>query len=200
MHVSTRIEIVKLHYSLDESATTALRGYKTKHGLIKDPFTVSTITRLIANFESTGFVLDFPGKGRKSLSDEKAPIVQNAVEQLQFQSTMVSSSITQVSQLTVIPRASVHRIMRRHLHHPTTQTKTKSPDITPTVYRIGRRLNSRIVPIRVANLQIWTLRRVNYALTVSLCMAMKSLQANVQARETNRQPPGRQPNVATLRT
>lgn len=116
MDVSTRIEIVKLYYSLGESATAALRGYKTKHGLIKDPFTVSTITRLIAKFESTGSVLDFPGKGRKSLSDERAPIVQNAVEQLQSQSTMASSSITQVSQLTGIPRASVHRIMRRHLH------------------------------------------------------------------------------------
>ncbi|KAG5450600.1 hypothetical protein CSKR_203973 [Clonorchis sinensis] len=115
MHVSTRIEIVKLYYSLGESATAALRVYKTKHGLIKDPFTVSTITRLIAKFESTGSVLDLPGKGRKSLSDERAPIVQNAVEQLQSQSTMASSSITQVSQLTGIPRASVHRIMRRHL-------------------------------------------------------------------------------------
>ncbi|GAA54821.1 hypothetical protein CLF_105554 [Clonorchis sinensis] len=116
MDVSTRIEIVKLYYSLGESATAALRGYKTKHGLIKDPFTVSNITCLIAKFESTGSVLDFPGKGRKSLSDERAPIVQNAVEQLQSQSTMASSSITQVSQLTGIPRTSVHRIMRRHLH------------------------------------------------------------------------------------
>ncbi|GAA54144.1 hypothetical protein CLF_112389 [Clonorchis sinensis] len=116
MDVSMRIEIVKLYYPLSESATAALRGYKTKHGLIKDPFTVSTITRLIAKFESTGSVLDFPGKERKSLSDERAPIVQNTVEQLQSQSTMTSSSITQVSQLTGIPRASVYRIMRRHLH------------------------------------------------------------------------------------
>ncbi|GAA54143.1 hypothetical protein CLF_112388 [Clonorchis sinensis] len=116
MDVSMRIEIVKLYYPLSESATAALRGYKTKHGLIKDPFTVSTITRLIAKFESTGSVLDFPGKERKSLSDERAPIVQNTVEQLQSQSTMTSSSITQVSQLTGILRASVYRIMRRHLH------------------------------------------------------------------------------------
>ncbi|GAA51164.1 nephrin related [Clonorchis sinensis] len=96
--------------------TAALRGYKTKHGLIKDPFTVSTITRLIVKFESTGSVLDFSGKGRKSLSDERAPVVQNAVERLQSQSTMASSSITQVSQLTGILRASVHRIMRCHLY------------------------------------------------------------------------------------
>ncbi|GAA27850.2 hypothetical protein CLF_105865 [Clonorchis sinensis] len=57
----------------------------------------------------------FLAKG-ESLSDERAPIVQNAVEQLQTQSTMASSSITQVSRLTGIPRAGVHRIMRRHLH------------------------------------------------------------------------------------
>ncbi|KER30310.1 hypothetical protein T265_03255 [Opisthorchis viverrini] len=95
MNVSRRTKIVKLYYSLGESATSALRGYKTKHGLIKDPFTVSTIARLIAEFESIGPVLDFPGKGKKSLSDERAPIVQNAVEQLQSQSTMASSSITQ---------------------------------------------------------------------------------------------------------
>ncbi|KAG5453784.1 hypothetical protein CSKR_113840, partial [Clonorchis sinensis] len=107
INVGTRIEIVKLYYSLGESATAALPSYKTKHGLIIDPFIVSTITRLIAQFESTGSVLDFPGKGRKSLSDERAPIVQNAVEQLQSQSIMASSSITQVSQLTGIPRASV---------------------------------------------------------------------------------------------
>ncbi|KAG5452910.1 hypothetical protein CSKR_107457 [Clonorchis sinensis] len=89
---------------------------RTKHGLIKDPSTVSTITRLIAKLESAGSVLDFPGKGRKPLSDERAPIVQNAVEQLQSQSIMASSSITQVSQLSGIPRASVHRIISRHLH------------------------------------------------------------------------------------
>ncbi|GAA54921.1 hypothetical protein CLF_106129 [Clonorchis sinensis] len=113
MGVSTRIDIMKLYHSLGEGAIAALRGYKTKHGIIKDPFTVSTITGLIAKFESIGSVLDFPGKGRKSRSDERTPIVQNAVEQLQSQSTMASSSITQVSQLTGIPRASVHRIMRR---------------------------------------------------------------------------------------
>ncbi|KAG5448140.1 hypothetical protein CSKR_200685, partial [Clonorchis sinensis] len=94
MDVSTRIEIVKLYYSLGESSTAALRDYNAKYGIIKDPFTVSTITRLIAKFESTGSVLDFPDKGRKSLSDERAPIVQNAVGQLQSQSTMASSSIT----------------------------------------------------------------------------------------------------------
>ncbi|GAA56068.1 hypothetical protein CLF_109821 [Clonorchis sinensis] len=101
MDVSTRIEIVKLYYSLGESATAALRGYKIKHGLIKDPFTVSTITRLIAKFEFTGCLLDFPGKGRRSLSDERAPIVQNAVEQIQSQSTMASSSITQLMRKTL---------------------------------------------------------------------------------------------------
>ncbi|GAA55161.1 hypothetical protein CLF_107046 [Clonorchis sinensis] len=104
--------------------------------VIRDPFTVSVITRLIATFESTGSVLDFPGKGRKSLSDERAPIVQNAVEQLQSQSTMTSSSITQVSQLTGIPRASVRRIMRRHLHlYPYHFTLLQNI----TVHRIMRR-------------------------------------------------------------
>ncbi|KER24667.1 hypothetical protein T265_07715 [Opisthorchis viverrini] len=117
--VEVRSEQRTFRIPLGESATTALHGYKTKHGLIKDPFTVSTITRLIAKFESTGSVLDFPGIGRKSLSDERAPIVQNAVEQLQSQSTMASSSIAEASQLTGIPRAKVHRIMRRHHHlHP----------------------------------------------------------------------------------
>ncbi|GAA50968.1 hypothetical protein CLF_105319 [Clonorchis sinensis] len=136
MNVSMRIEIVKLYYSLGESATAALRGCKTKHGLIKDPFSVPTITRLIANFESTGSVLDFSGKERKSLSDERAPIVHNAVEQLQSQSTMASSSITQVSQLTGILRASVHRIMRRHFHlYPYHITFTRSQSKCATMAR-----------------------------------------------------------------
>ncbi|GAA55204.1 hypothetical protein CLF_107175 [Clonorchis sinensis] len=127
MDVGTRIEIVKLYYSLGESATAALGGYKTKHGLIIDPFTMSTITRLIAKSESTGSVLDFPGKGRKSLSDEREPIVQNAVEQLQSQITMASSSITQVAQLTGIPRASMHRIMRRMLSRNSNSTRSHRP-------------------------------------------------------------------------
>ncbi|KER23060.1 hypothetical protein T265_08960 [Opisthorchis viverrini] len=38
MDFSTLIEIVKLSYSLGESATAAIHGCKTEHGLIKDPF------------------------------------------------------------------------------------------------------------------------------------------------------------------
>ncbi|KAG5442597.1 hypothetical protein CSKR_114383 [Clonorchis sinensis] len=61
--VSTRIEIVKLHYSLGESVTAAFRGYKTKHGLIKDPFTVSTIARLLQNLSPLDLYWIFLAKG-----------------------------------------------------------------------------------------------------------------------------------------
>ncbi|KER29255.1 hypothetical protein T265_13412, partial [Opisthorchis viverrini] len=57
-------------------------------------------TLLIAKFESIGSVLDFPGKGRQSLSDERAPILQNAIEQLQSFSTMASSRHDQGSQVS----------------------------------------------------------------------------------------------------
>ncbi|KAG5454364.1 hypothetical protein CSKR_113910 [Clonorchis sinensis] len=157
MHVSTRIEIVKLHYSLGESATAALRGYKTKHGLIKDPFTVSTITRLIAKFESTGSVLDFPGKGRKSLSDERAPIVQNAVEQLQSQSTMASSSITQHASYYETPPSSpdYSNQVRTYLREQFSDERViargfpnfwpaRSPDFTPLDYWFWGMVKTRV--------------------------------------------------------
>ncbi|KER22679.1 hypothetical protein T265_09270 [Opisthorchis viverrini] len=62
-----------------------------------------------------GICIGFSWQREKSLSDERGPIVWNAIEQLQSPSTVASSSITQVSQLTGIARASVHHIMRRHL-------------------------------------------------------------------------------------
>ncbi|KER31346.1 hypothetical protein T265_12999, partial [Opisthorchis viverrini] len=109
-------------------ATAALRGYKTKHGLIKDPFIVSTIIRLIAKFESTGSVLDFPGKGRKSLSDEGAPIVQNAVEHLQSQSTMASSvSCVSFSLMLRFPATVTSICCRRMLSRNSSRTRSHRP-------------------------------------------------------------------------
>ncbi|GAA51843.1 hypothetical protein CLF_106891 [Clonorchis sinensis] len=200
MDVSTRIEIVKLCYSLGESATAELRGYKTKHGLIKDPLTVSTIARLIAKFESTESVLDIPGKRRKSLSDERAPILQNAVEQLQSQSTMASSSINQVSQLTGIPRASVHRIMRRHLHHPTTQNKMRRSPFRTVLSELARHseCSFSVKPKQHTHRPIVALKSISYSdtsandkLHLQVCTAWISIILGVNLDCSGcRKPPG----------
>ncbi|GAA57918.1 hypothetical protein CLF_113348 [Clonorchis sinensis] len=100
MDVSTRIEIVQLYYSLGESATAALRGYKTKHGPIKDPFTVSTITRLIAKFESTGSDWIFLTKG-ESLWCLLRPFF--------FDATVSGDSCLHMLQTHVIPQLKQHK-------------------------------------------------------------------------------------------
>ncbi|GAA54142.1 hypothetical protein CLF_112380 [Clonorchis sinensis] len=169
MGVSTRIEIVKPYYFPGEGATAAVRGYETKHGLIKDPFTVSTTTRWIAKFEFTGSVLDSPGKEGKSLSAERAPIVQNAVEQLQSQSTMASSSITQthvIPQLKQNKKSSTVFQQDGAPPHYSNQVRTylreqfsderviargfpnfwpvRSPDLTPLDYWFGGMVKARV--------------------------------------------------------
>ncbi|KER25268.1 hypothetical protein T265_07252 [Opisthorchis viverrini] len=110
MDISTRIEILKLYYSLGESATAALRGCKTKHGLIKDPFTVSTIARLIAKFESTGSGLDFP-------APLTYKIFYQLIERLLVPSKLVSSGVSERlpppmrSYLLHLPESSVNETM-----------------------------------------------------------------------------------------
>ena len=56
MDLETRIEFVELYFTNGKSASSALRAYKIAHGCHRDPFSVSTISRLIQRFRETGSV------------------------------------------------------------------------------------------------------------------------------------------------
>ena len=70
MDLQTRIEIVQCYYACGRCPTAALRQFKLQRDLVKDPFSLSGITRLIAKFEETGSVLDKPRSGRPSVDDD----------------------------------------------------------------------------------------------------------------------------------
>ena len=76
MELETGIEIIQLYYSHHKSASSTLRAYKTMQQLNKDPFSVSSISRLVKRFESTGSVYDMPRSGRPSLVNIRAPVIE----------------------------------------------------------------------------------------------------------------------------
>ena len=115
MDLKTRIEVVELYFLNGGSSTAALRAYKTKHNLRRDPFTTSTITRLISRFRETGSVADKPRSGRPSQEDERTPVVMIELERLQQSHDFAVASSYSVSHATGIPQSSVHRILRRGL-------------------------------------------------------------------------------------
>lgn len=107
MDTSTCIEIVKLFYISGESATATMRAYKIKYGLRKDPFSLTTITRLITKFEKTGSVCRQKGQGRLSLQEERVDAVSKTVDLLQSSSSIRTSSVRNISHATEIPQAFV---------------------------------------------------------------------------------------------
>jgi Fe2+ or Zn2+ uptake regulation protein len=70
LDLQTRITLVRLFYENHSCAAAALRKFKSLHNLIKDPFSVTTVQRLLKKFESEGVVIDLPKSGRPSISDE----------------------------------------------------------------------------------------------------------------------------------
>ena len=80
MDLETRIEFLELFLSNGKSTSAALRAYKAAHGCHRDPFSVSTISRLIQRFRETGSVADKPRSGRPSLEDEREATVANELQ------------------------------------------------------------------------------------------------------------------------
>lgn len=115
MNLECRIEIVGLWYENGKSATATMRAFKNKHKLHKDPFSLSTISRLLTKFEETGSVVDLPGKGRKSLQDSRSEVVVNTLEDIQSSSELRHCSTSAISSATGIPHTSVYRILRNYL-------------------------------------------------------------------------------------
>ena len=71
LDLDTRLELVKLYYKLGSSPGAALRAYKTVHKLHDDPFSATTISRLIAKFERTKTLHNAPKSGKPSLKKTK---------------------------------------------------------------------------------------------------------------------------------
>ena len=115
MDLHQRIECVKLYYSNNCTAAVTLRAYKTAHGLRADPFSATTISRLIKRFETTGSVLDLPKSGRPSLTEDRKDDVLDTLKNLQKENIIGVASTAQVSTATGIPKRSVCRILREEL-------------------------------------------------------------------------------------
>jgi hypothetical protein len=115
----TRIMLVRLYYENGSSAAAALRAFKTFHHLRADPFSVTSIQRLMKKFESKGTVLDLDKSGRPSTGDDVVEEVQNVLEQGQSSSHMKIFSARAVSRESGLPKTTVLRALKTRLHmHP----------------------------------------------------------------------------------
>jgi hypothetical protein len=115
MDLLTRIEIVQCYYSCGRSPTAALRQFKLQRGLVKDPFSQSSITRLITKFEETGSVTDKPRSGRPSVDDDTVLQVSEAVARSSASSSLGSTSVRVIAGEVGLGSTTVYKIMRSHL-------------------------------------------------------------------------------------
>jgi hypothetical protein len=112
----TRAALVRNYYQNGNSASVGLRKFKTENGLIKDPCSVSTITRLVDKFESFGCICDLPRSGRPSFSVETVTMVESELKQQQSSSSLHIASVRSVAENVELHPSSVHKILRAHLH------------------------------------------------------------------------------------
>lgn len=110
MDLEMRKNMLRCYYANNNSATAAMRQYKRENNLIKDPCSVSSITRMIDKFERTGSLHD-EKHGRNSQTDERKETVENIVED-----SHAMLSVRRVSQESGIPSTSVFRIMKQALN------------------------------------------------------------------------------------
>ena len=108
-----RIDIIKCYYLSGESATSAMRMFKQKRQLIRDPFSLASVSNLVKKFETTGSVQDRPKSGRPSLQEQRSESVLNALETTS--SDLGCTSTRKIEAETSIPQRSVHRILRTAL-------------------------------------------------------------------------------------
>ena len=113
INLPDRIDIIKCYYASGESPTAAIRMFKQKRKLIKDPFTLATVSNLVKKFEMTGSVQDRSKTGRPSLHDERSQLVSDALETTS--SDLGCTSTRKIEAATCIPQRSVHRILRNVL-------------------------------------------------------------------------------------
>lgn len=118
LDLDTRLELVKIYYSNNESASATLRAFKTKFSLRKDPFPISTITRLIQKFEKTKTLHDVKPSGRPSQKPERASVVLETMEALQASNPLRHASARAIARETGINKGSVLKILHNEGLNP----------------------------------------------------------------------------------
>ena len=113
--VETLIEIIELFYENQRSAAQTVRAYKTMHQLRHDPFSASTVVRLIQKFRKTGSVLDAPRSGRPSVSDDVIEMVNDANNEGKDESIAGCFSAHDISKAIAIPYSTVRKVLRTKL-------------------------------------------------------------------------------------
>ena len=116
MDLETRIQLVELYFANGNSASAALRAYKVSHGYHRDPFSASTISRLIQRFRETGSVKDKPRSGRPNLEEERKVTVAGELEAQQSNPELGAASCRSIARRTGVPKTSVQQILRHRLH------------------------------------------------------------------------------------
>ena len=107
MDLQTRIEIVQCYYESQRSPTAALRLFKKKRKLIKNPFSRASILKLIQKFEETDSVEDKKCSGRPSIDEATVKKVSEVVSSLSSSSPLNSTSLRKVAGKVDIPKSSV---------------------------------------------------------------------------------------------
>ena len=72
----THAGLVRTFYQNENPASAGIRRFKTGNDLRKDPCTVSTVSRLIDQFEAFGCFCDRPRSVRPSFSEEEIQRVE----------------------------------------------------------------------------------------------------------------------------
>ena len=115
LSLETRITLVRLFYENGSSAADALRKFKTLNGLRKDPFSATTIQRLMCKFETEGVVTNLPRSGRPSVDDSVTEKVGKTLHDMKATSHFQICSARQVARQTGIPKTTVLKVLKRRL-------------------------------------------------------------------------------------
>ena len=94
-----------------KSTTGGLRLYKSRNGLIKNPFTTTTIAN---KFYETDSLMDKPRSGRKSIMKERVSDVTEALKEIASGDYNVTS-ICQISTSSGVFKTPVSRILHKNL-------------------------------------------------------------------------------------
>lgn len=126
MDLETRLTLVKLFYSNNESPTATLRAYKRMMSLHNDPFPPSTISRLMQKFEATKTLHDIQSPGRPSIVNERSSAIEKSITNLKAANPLGHTSSRQVARETAIPQRSVVRVLHQIGMHPFRISRTQA--------------------------------------------------------------------------
>ncbi|GFX20009.1 agmatinase, mitochondrial [Trichonephila clavipes] len=107
-----RALLVKLYYQNGNSATKALRKFRSLKRLRKGPLSSQGLTKMIRKFEATGTLGIQSGRKRKCVA---AHVVNDVVTQMEVDrsQTIGSTSVWCVATFVDLPRSTVHKILRK---------------------------------------------------------------------------------------